>query len=174
MSRLAPWLRGRFGTASPATAEPYELKPAKHRRQSALFPYRQPDDTYIEVFWKDFGAAEGVDPLLRGGIGPVLSLVVSGHEAMRFDCLGEQGHFHVALVRPRAGSEIRIWFRERTAPEQVERAVFELRRNLDYYLQRNPVEAVRSARIARDEHETRCEEARRAALALWHRNVTPG
>ncbi|MGD2082062.1 MAG: hypothetical protein PVF91_03800 [Chromatiales bacterium] len=164
--------RRRFAAAARRQASGYELNLGGRRAQLESVEYGSPADTRIEIFWKDLRGFRGADARLAEGVGPVLSFIVRGIEVMRFDCLGACGHYHVAMVRPDPTAEIRLWFRERTAPEQVERAAFELERNIDYYLPRNPLRSVRSAQIRRDEHRSRCSEARAAALALWERNNT--
>jgi hypothetical protein len=159
----------------PVALVPYELTPGKNRPQCASVRYDTPADTRIEVFWKSFVGAQGsnwLDPRLVDGIGPVLSFIVAGREVLRFDCLGDSGHYHVALMRPSPEVECRLWFRERSQIEQVERSIFELERNLEYYLARNPQPDVRSARVDPQEHRSRCAQARSQALALWARNAT--
>ena len=52
----------------------------------------------MEVFWKDFRGIRVAEPL-EGGVGPVLSVFAHDHEVLRFDCLGERGHFHAVFAR---------------------------------------------------------------------------
>lgn len=157
----------------PTSALPYELNPGPNRGQLSTITYSSPQDTRIEVFWKDFRGLTSVDARLQDGIGPVISVIVVGREVLRFDCLGTSGHYHAVLVRPDPTAEIRIWFREQDLAEQVERSFFEIERNLDYYLKRNPLAEVRCAKIAADEHRTRCAEAREAAHEKLRQNVSP-
>src|SRR5213083_2779099 len=64
--------------------------------------------------------------------------------SVRFDYFGAtDGHFHLFLGWPSPTNEERIWLPEPSATAQVERAIFELRRNAPYYLQRHADERVR-------------------------------
>jgi hypothetical protein len=95
----------------------------------------------IDVFWK----------ALKSGKGPTLSLFVCGDEFAKFDCFGpDNGHYHLALFTPAEVRQRRIRFAERTAAEQIDRTIFEIDRNLDYYLGRAASPAIRKFRPQRE------------------------
>ena len=55
------------------------------------------------------------------------SLYVRNQEALRFDCFGEQGHYHSMLSKKtgrRDDSDSRIEFEEKTVEQQIERTLF--------------------------------------------------
>lgn len=132
---------GRIGDAYPA------------RRDVASIPV-QPE-VELRVCWKQ----------LEIGHGPAASLFVLGDEVLRFDCFGAgRGHYHAELVQPERATG-RIYFPERSVEEQIERSLFELTRNLAYYLQRNPRRDVRRFCVDPAALEQACAEARRRMLA---------
>jgi hypothetical protein len=99
------------------------------------------DGLVIDVFWKS----------LPIGKGPALSVFVCGDEFARFDCFGpDRGHFHLALFTPASVREYRLKFAERTATDQISRAIFELDRNLAYYLERAANPAIRKFDVHRE------------------------
>lgn len=105
------------------------------------------DQAELHVFWK----------VLTRGRGPAFSLFVWGDEVMRLDCFGEgEGHYHTQFYCPDTPKRTRMHFFETTASAQVERAMFELTRNLDYYLQRHPRKCVRKIEIAQDVLKSAC------------------
>ncbi|MDP3495764.1 MAG: hypothetical protein Q8R82_21865 [Hyphomonadaceae bacterium] len=174
-ARLRDFLLGarRDGGAADAPEIPYELNHVRPRTGKIVIPYRSSPDTSIEVFWKDFRKPKpGRDAVLENGVGPVISFILNGRELARFDCLGENGHFHLALMRPDAGVENRLWLHERTTLAQVERAIFELRRNVNYYRQRNPVAEVRSGTLDPAEHDICCSQALSAAIGLMESKLS--
>jgi hypothetical protein len=99
------------------------------------------DGLVIDVFWKS----------LPIGRGPALSVFVCGEEFARFDCFGpDRGHFHLALFTPASVREHRLKFGERTATDQISRAIFEIDRNLAYYLERAANPAIRTFEVHRE------------------------
>jgi hypothetical protein len=83
----------------------------------------------FEVFWKKI---TGV------GRGPACSVVVAGEEVLRLDCFGPgDGHLHADFFMLAPEGEERLFFGEDTVPAQIERAVFEIKRNLPYYTARS-------------------------------------
>ncbi len=112
---------------------------AGRRRKSSLHErpihdvivYDIQPSAYVAVYWKS----------LPNGRGPGASLYVYDEEVLRLDCFGEgAGHYHANLNTrgwQGTGDENRLFFREQTVPEQIERAAFELIRNAGYYLKRN-------------------------------------
>lgn len=146
----------------------YELVPGK-RAGKCIINYPHEDDTRLEVFFKDFSNGKGPEAL-AGGRGAVVSLIVRGFEVIRFDCLGEAGHYHIVFVRPddgaAAGTPKRLWFYDRSVEAQINRAVFEIRTNIGYYLQRNPKKQVREVQFKPEALDVMCREAHRIALEL--------
>jgi hypothetical protein len=100
--------------------------------------YEIGDAAYLEVFWK----------VLDIGRGPAVSLFIGDTEVMKFDCYGEgRGHAHVDLGRAghlKALAHQRLYLGEKTVEEQIERAIFELRVNLPYYLERHADARIRA------------------------------
>lgn len=96
------------------------------------------DDAFIDVFWK----------ALPIGRGPAASVVVHDQEVLRFDCFGPgKGHLHASFFQQAPAPELRLFFSEPTICQQIDRAAFEVTRNLPYYTQRSPYAAVRRFRI---------------------------
>jgi hypothetical protein len=92
----------------------------------------------------------GPDGELERGV--CLVLVVHGSELMKFDCLGSNGHYHVATPYPYGiGKALqgRIWMTEKTREAQIERAIFELQHNSGCYLQTHPRRKVRKTVFGR-------------------------
>ncbi len=109
----------------------------------------------LEVYWK----------ILSIGKGPTISLYAFGFHILKFDCFGAtDGHFHLFLGWPSPTSEDRIWLPEPNATAQVERAMFELRRNVTYYLQRHSDQRVRCLRLQSEAWSTACTRAREKML----------
>lgn len=108
-------------------------------------------DVDLEVYWK----------VLPIGKGPAVSLYAFGFQILKFDCFGAtDGHFHLFLGWPSPTTEDRIWLQEPSAPAQVERAIFELKRNAPYYLQRHNDERVRRLELEPAPWFTACTQAR--------------
>jgi hypothetical protein len=83
----------------------------------------------FEVFWKKI---TGI------GRGPACSVLVAGEEVLRLDCFGPgDGHLHADFLMLAPEGEDRLFFGEDTVPAQIERALFEIRRNLPYYTARS-------------------------------------
>lgn len=145
----------------------YELIPGLNRQHNTVIDYAGNHSTRIEVFWKDLRRAKELVAEIERGVGPVVSVVLADHELLRFDCLGDCGHYHAAMMRENPDGEIRLWFREQSVPEQIERVHFELTRNLAYYQGRSPIKAVRELRLDPHVHAQRCDQAKAIALDLW-------
>jgi hypothetical protein len=108
-------------------------------------------DVDLKVYWKT----------LAIGKGPAVSLYVFEFQVLRFDCFGaSDGHYHLFLGWPSPTSEDRIWFPEPNATAQVERTMFELTKNVTYYLQRHNDERVRSLRLESEAWSTACTRVR--------------
>lgn len=114
----------------------------------------QPGVKFV-VFWKS----------LNIGTGYALSVFVHGHEVARFDCFGAgKGHYHLALAANTKAELDRLFFDVQTVPEQVDRTLFELKKNLQYYLQRNPKRAVRAVTLDQAKLDAACAQAREKML----------
>ncbi|MBU1101625.1 MAG: hypothetical protein KKA84_14590 [Bacteroidetes bacterium] len=95
------------------------------------------DNSYLEVFWK----------ILEFGTGPAVSLFINKEEILRIDCSGPgTGHLHAAFFLPWEG-EVRLFLPEKTCSLQIERAVFEITHNWNYYHSRVANASVRSVRL---------------------------
>jgi len=102
------------------------------------------DDVYFQVYWKE----------LAIGKGPAVILYIYNKEILKFDCFGkEKGHYHVDFYKLNGSKEDRIFFIENRASEQIERTVFELNTNLNYYLQRNKDHRIRDVHIEQNNLE---------------------
>jgi hypothetical protein len=104
------------------------------------------DGVRLEVYW------------LSGkvGPGPGASMLVFGDEILRFDCFGarRRGHMHLNLKQSRGfpgGGAARLYYREHTIEEQIERSCFELDANLAYALKTNASSRIRRLRLRPDE-----------------------
>jgi hypothetical protein len=100
--------------------------------------FKVDDKVNLSVFWKNI-------PI---GCGPAICLFSHGKEILKFDCFGpSKGHFHITTVHPwkwnNLGRETRLYFIEQEITDQIERSIFELDKNLHYYLQRHPDPRIR-------------------------------
>ena len=78
-------------------------------------------------------------------------------QILRFDCFGAaDGHCHLLLGWPSPASEDRIWLPEPNATAQVERTMFELTKNVTYYLQRHNDDRVRRLQLESGAWSTAC------------------
>ncbi len=116
-------------------------------------------NAYLEVYWKIFGVGQG----------PAIALYVEDEEVLKFDCYGKTGHYHMQMLEPTAPKRPMLWMLEETVEAQVERALFELERNLHWYLERHPLKAVRQTKINRTRLKTVLPEARACLLAYQDR-----
>jgi len=102
------------------------------------------DDVYFQVYWKE----------LAIGKGPAVILYIYNKEILKFDCFGkEKGHYHVDFYKLNGTKKNRIFFTENRASEQIEKTVFELNTNLNYYLQRNKDHRIRDVHIEQNNLE---------------------
>jgi hypothetical protein len=93
---------------------------------------------FLAVYWKS----------LPIGRGPSISLHIGSFEPLKFDCFGEEaGHFHTDILPLNASKNARIWMPENSRQAQVERAIFELQENSQYYLDRSQHLKCRTATV---------------------------
>lgn len=112
----------------------------------------------LEVYWKLTGL----------GRGPAIILHVLDQYVMRFDCFGEKaGHAHFYMVTPEQHCKSRLFLPEKTVELQIERALFELSTNLDYWLARHRHPSVRRARLDAAVVATAIEQARSTMKAHY-------
>jgi hypothetical protein len=108
----------------------------KHRQDMVDFPLGE--GAYLQVYWKIYGV----------GRGPALALYISDEEVLKFDFYGaEKAHYHVQLMQPAPRRYSALLLREKSVPEQIDRAIFELENNLYWYLERHPFASVRQFRV---------------------------
>jgi hypothetical protein len=92
---------------------------------------------YLEAYWKIYGV----------GKGPALALNAHGYEILLFDCYGPgAGHAHIKVMQWRPETVEYYMLREQETIEQIDRAIFEIEHNLDWYLQRHPLSRIRKLR----------------------------
>ncbi len=106
------------------------------RRDVAFFPIG--GSAELEVYWKRE----------KLGCGPAIILHVLGRHVLRFDCFGYPGgHAHIYLITPNKKSEPRIFLPEKTVEAQIDRAFFEMSKNLDYWMQRHYDASIRKFKL---------------------------
>jgi hypothetical protein len=130
---------------------PEDLDLAAGEVRSDVEWIRVQPDVDLKVYWK----------VLPIGKGPAVSLYAFGFQVLRFDCFGARdGHYHLLLGWPSPANEERIWLPEPSATAQVERAAFELTKNVTYYLQRHNDERVRHLHLEPATWSIACTQAR--------------
>ncbi len=133
------------------------------RKRPRLVRYELQDGCFLETYLNDQTGADG-----RRYFGPAASLVVHGSDIMRFDCLGHPlGHYHMASPYPygiRKGLVGEIWLPEKTIEEQIERTIFELQRNSNFYLQKHPRRKVRNTRLDQERLAAVCAKMKSKML----------
>lgn len=117
------------------------MKTSKDVRQDPA-QFRIAQNAHFEVYWKVID---------KVGFGPALSLYIENEELLRFDFFGpEKGHFHVQTMLPAPASENRLFFNENKVEQQIDRAFFELDKNLHWYTQRHPLKSIRLFNIEKE------------------------
>lgn len=130
--------------------------------------YRVCEGFFVHVYWL-------IEPT-----GPALgaSIVVFNDEVMRFDCVGEgAGHMHLNIKRTRGfpGEVARLYYREATIDEQIERSCFEFEHNLSYAMKTNVSGRIRRMQLRADEMQNAVSFLRDSMIALLnlHRSELP-
>ncbi|MEM6460788.1 MAG: hypothetical protein AAF724_02610 [Pseudomonadota bacterium] len=155
------WLQRR-AARSGSKRRPVKTEEAKQsdRPYTERFPARR-DTKFFEigegltlaVFWKD----------LPIGRGPAFSIHAGTSEPLKFDCFGDGGHYHTECPVLGQHRESRIWMFENSRKAQVDRAIFEIERNADYYICRTPKLAGRFVRTDPEKLHKACSRARQLA-----------
>lgn len=121
------------------------------------------ENARLDVFWKH----------LDIGLGPAFSVVINDEEILRVDCFGpDDGHMHVAFFMPEKGTN-RLYFPENTRSEQIDRGLFEINRNLRYYLDRMVDPDIRAFEPDAERLASATMEAREILKAFLDRVETP-
>jgi hypothetical protein len=129
--------------------EHLDLAPGETRHD--LEWIRVQPDVDLKVYWK----------ILAIGKGPAVSLYAFQFQILRFDCFGARdGHYHLLLGWPSPTTEERIWLPEPNATAQVERTMFELTKNITYYLQRHNDNRVRGLQLEPEAWSAACTRVR--------------
>ena len=118
----------------------------------------QLQEACLIVHWSDFPPV---------GSGPSASLYVLEEEVMRIDCFGGvDGHMHFNPEQDYLNNRLdvartpRIYFPEGSRQEHIDRAVFELKRNVSAALAMNVLPAIQDYALDFDELEAAAEQMR--------------
>ncbi|MBD2568299.1 hypothetical protein [Anabaena lutea] len=131
----------------------YKSKKDKIRKDVVDFEIG--DNVGLEVYWKVLNVAEG----------PSLIFHAFGYEILRFDTyINGQGHCHIQLIECQPKCKERLFLPETTVEEQIERAIFELEKNLYYWLQRHPDRQIQLLKIDQTRLKIATEKAREKML----------
>ena len=145
--------RWRYDASVRINPEQWDLAPGETR--SDVEWIRVQPDVALKVYWK----------VLPIGKGPAVSLYAFEFQVLRFDCFGARdGLCHLLLGWPSPANEDRIWLPEPNATAQVERTMFELTKNVTYYLQRHNDERVRRLLLESEAWDDACTRAREKML----------
>lgn len=126
-------------------------KSKKDKIRKDVVDFEIGDNVGLEVYWKVLNVAEG----------PSLIFHALGYEILRFDTdINGQGHCHVQLIECQPKCKERLFLPETTVEEQIERAIFELEKNLYYWLQRHPDRQIRLLKIDQTRLKIATEKAR--------------
>ncbi len=132
------------------TAETY----ADYRKEMVCFWVD--DRIRLDVYWK----------ILNLGKGPSLILNIFGEEVLRFDFFGEgAGHYHVTVPEFKASAKSLLFLPEKTVSAQIDRAIFELTHNLDWYLHRHPLGKIRNLSVNKTKLQHVAAQAQAQLLA---------
>ena len=126
----------------------------KHRQDMVDFPLG--DSAYLQAYWKIYGV----------GRGPALVLYIDSEEVLKFDFYGaEQAHYHIQSLHPAPCRRPALMMREKTVPDQIDRALFELENNLYWYLERHPLASVRQFRVKKAKIKTTLDQVKPLLLS---------
>jgi hypothetical protein len=121
--------------------------------------FKVDDKVKFKVFWKNIAI----------GVGPAVCLFIYNKEVLKFDCFGpNKGHFHITTVHPwklnNKRRETRIFMMEQDIAAQIERSIFELDKNLHYYLQRHPDPRIRYHNINMQDFRKALDDAKQLMI----------
>lgn len=142
--------------------------PFRHKTSnniSQINHIRLSENAHIDCYWLKTNL----------GSGPAASVYVSNDEVMRFDCLAENGHMHFNMSHATLfdnGGNARLYFQEKTVPEQIQRVLFELTHNLPYALKLNSNKKIRRTIISSTELATATKHLEIAMRALYQNSIT--
>lgn len=120
------------------------------------------DYAELEIYWK----------LTKKGNGPAVILHILGKQVIRFDCFGEpNGHGHIYLIAPDKNCERRLNLPEKTVEAQIDRALFELSENANYWIPRHRNPAVRKIRLNSQKLSDAIAQARSTMLDYHQRSL---
>jgi len=96
-----------------------------------LYKINIQDNIYLLVFHKTHNE----------GSGPAVSLYINEFEFLKFDCFGKDlGHYHIFY---KTYNDM-IYFTEKTRVEQINKTVYELLNNLNFYLQKSDISDIKN------------------------------
>ncbi|MEM9922570.1 MAG: hypothetical protein AAF915_02245 [Cyanobacteria bacterium P01_D01_bin.50] len=120
------------------------------------------DHVYLEVYWKIYGI----------GKGPALIVNALGEEVLKFDCYGPgKGHYHVIVTELQPNCRSILHLPEQTVELQIERAIFEIKNNLNWYLERHPLAKIRKLKIQKSQLQAVTEELHNQMIE-YHEKVS--
>lgn len=130
-------------------------KSKKDKIRNDVVDFEIDENVGLEVYWKVLNVAEG----------PSVIFHALGYEILRFDTyINGQGHCHIQLVECQQKCKPRLFLSEKTVEEQIERAIFELEKNLYYWLQRHPDRQIRKLKVDQTRLKIATEKAREKML----------
>jgi hypothetical protein len=129
-----------------------------------LQPVVVPEPFRLEAYWLRVGDSQG----------PAYSLFHEADEILRVDCIGDGAHIHYGLAesRHRRPAESRVYLPPSTMAEQIDRATFELARNVAYCTGLHRKRSVRVAAVDEVAFAQAADEVRAYLHALAERHRT--
>lgn len=131
---------------------PLKRNNIRNRIRKDIRNFRVNEDIRLCVYWK----------VLKIGRGPAVTVNVKGKEIAKYDCFGkEKGHYHLA---PDYGR--RIYFKEQTAAEQIERTYLEITNNFMKIIDNQDCSTVKKVGVEQPDLETATAGAKKRMLYL--------
>ena len=95
-------------------------------------------DIHLFTFWVE----------RKNGSGPCINLCLKELEVLRFDCFGfPEGHFHIRKGINNKSDWGRIFLHEKSRLDQINRSLYEIETNLEFYLALNSRPNIRNIKI---------------------------
>ncbi|MTJ54230.1 hypothetical protein FJR38_17025 [Anabaena sp. UHCC 0253] len=156
MSFIRDWATSVFSYMYARSLKKQHLyKSKKDKIRKDVVDFEIGDNVGLEVYWKVLNVAEG----------PSVIFHALGYEILRFDTyINGQWHCHIQLIECQPKCKERLFLPETTVEEQIERAIFELEKNLYYWLQRHPDRQIRLLKIDQTRLKIATEKAREKML----------